>query len=111
MANLTEYLSVKFNRMIGEITKDLGEQLDKSENLLNILRALKNPDMIFAGGPLTLERIQIMENGDFRILPMQPILADTCNSEVSREVGRQNGKKGSQAIEDAVEMTEAQAGD
>ena len=111
MANLTEYLTIKYNRMIGEITKDLSDQLDKVAELGDMIRALKNPDMIFNGGPLTLDRIQVMEDKNFRILPIPPVPADTCIEEVSKEFGKKNGKKDDKEIENAVELVEAQAGD
>ena len=93
MANLTEYLTTKYNRMVGEITKDLSDQLDRVVELGNMIRALKNSDMPVNGGPLTLDRIQVMEDGNFRILPMPPAPADTCTEEVSKEFGKKNGKK------------------
>ena len=111
MANLIDYLTTKYNRMIGEISKDLSDQLDKVAELGDMIRALKNPDMIFNGGPLTLDRIQVMENGDFRILPMPPVPADTCIEEVSKEFGKKNGKKESKEIENVADLVEAQAGD
>jgi hypothetical protein len=78
MANLTEYLTEKHTRMIMEITKDLSDQLDKVANLQNIFRALKNPDILVDLGPLTLDRIQVMEDGNLRVLPMPPAPVDTC---------------------------------
>ena len=111
MADMTVYITEKYNRMFAEITKDLGTQLDKATDLQNMLRALLLPDMIFNGGPLTLDRIQVMENGDFRILPMPPVPADTCIEEVSKEFGKKNGKKDHKEVENVAELVEAQAGD
>ena len=96
MANLTEYLTAKYTKMITEMSADLGAQVDKVADLQNMIRALKNPDILLNGGVLTLDRIQIMEDGNFRILPMPPVpvppTPDTCIAEVSKKFG-ENGKK------------------
>ena len=72
MADLTQYLTQKYTRMIEEISTDLGKTADDLANLQNIIRALKNPDITVSGGPLTLDRLQVMENGDIRIMPPPP---------------------------------------
>jgi len=95
MADLTEYITQKFTKMIGEIMGDLGRTADKLAFAQNILRALKNPDMLVDGAPLTLERLQVMENGDIRTLPPPPEM--TCVEEVTREFGK-NGKKEKEAV-------------
>ena len=82
MANLTEYLTAKYTKMIAEISADLGSQVDRLTEVQNILRALKNPDMLVDGMPLTLDRLQVMEDGSHRILPPPP--ADPCQLEVSK---------------------------
>ena len=88
MANLTEYLTTKYTKMIAEITTDLGKTADDLANLQNIIRALKNPDMMVNGSPnLTLDMVQIMENGDIRVIPPPPAPGpDTCTQD-------KNGKK------------------
>ena len=87
MANLTPYLTEKYTKMIAEITADLGKTADDLANLQNIIRALKNPDMMVNGASLTLERLQIMENGDIRVIPPPPAPGpDTCTQD-------KNGKK------------------
>ena len=87
MANLTPYLTQKYTRMIEEITADLGKTADDLANAQNIIKALKNPDMMVNGGSLTLERLQIMENGDIRVIPPPPAPGpDTCTQD-------KNGKK------------------
>ena len=92
MANLTEYLTSKYTKMIGEISTDLGSQVDKVTELQNIFRALKNSDILVDGMPLTLDRLQIMEDGTHRILPPPP--ADTCQLEVSKTFAKaKNGKE------------------
>ena len=87
MANLTPYLTEKYTKMIAEITADLGKTADDLANLQNIIRALKNPDMMVNGASLTLERLQIMETGDIRVIPPPPAPGpDTCTQD-------KNGKK------------------
>jgi len=89
MANLTEYLTTKFTKMIGEITADLGKTADDLANAQNIIRALKNPDMMLNGASLTLDMVQVMENGDIRLLPPVPTpITETCV-----KAPEQNGKK------------------
>jgi hypothetical protein len=98
MADMTAYLTTQFNGMIAKMAKDLGDTGDRLGTMQQIIRALKNPDMVVDGGSLTLDRIQIMENGDFRILPMPPAPPIT---EVCAQEPKSNGKK------DAKELTNA----
>ena len=95
MANMGPYLAEKYTKMIEAITNDLGNTADKLAQAQNILRALKNPDMLIDGAPLTLERLQVMENGDIRTLPPPPEM--TCIEEVTKEFGK-NGKKEKEAV-------------
>ena len=90
MANMTPYLTEKYTKMIAEITADLGKTADDLANLQNIIRALKNPDMMVNGSPnLTLDMVQIMENGDIRLLPPVPTpITETCV-----QAPEKNGKK------------------
>ena len=91
MADLTQYLTTKFTKMIGEITADLGKTADDLANAQNIIRALKNPDMMLNGASLTLDMVQVMENGDIRLLPPVPTpITDTC---VKAPEPDKNGKK------------------
>ena len=91
MANLTEYLTAKFTKMIGEITADLGKTADELGNLKNLIRALKNPDALVDGASLTVDRLQIMENGDIRVMPPAPTpITHTC---VKAPEPEKNGKK------------------
>ena len=96
MADLTQYLTSKYTKLITEITADLGKTADELGNLKNLIRALKSPDMLVDGDSLTLDRIQIMENGDIRVMPPAPApITDTCVKapyEVSG-VPDKNGKK------------------
>ena len=97
MADLTQYLTAKYTKMIGEITADLGKTADDLANAQNIIKALKNPDMMVNGTSLTLDMVQVMENGDIRLLPPVPTpITDTCV-----KAPEQNGKK------DAKELVNA----
>ena len=90
MADLTQYLTAKYNKMVAEITFDLGKVSDDLRNTQNLLRALKNPDALVDGAPLTVNRLQIMENGDIRVMPPPPApaITETCVQE-----SKSNGKK------------------
>ena len=89
MADLTQYLTAKYQKMIAEITADLGKTADDLANAQNIIRALKNPDMLMNGAPLTLDMVQVMENGDIRLLPPTPApITETCVQAPDK-----NGKK------------------
>ena len=98
MANLTPYLTQKYTRMIEEITVDLGNTADNLAEAQNIIRALKNPDMVVNGFPnLTLDRVQIMENGDIRVIPPTPTpITETCV-----QAPEKNGKKDSKELVNA----------
>ena len=97
MANLTPYLTEKYTKMITEITADLGKTADDLANAQNIVRALKNPDMLVNGASLTLDMVQIMENGDIRLLPPTPTpITETCEKEPEK-----NGKKDSKELVNA----------
>ena len=101
MANTGEEFALEVeNKHLREAIKELGRNLGEISNkqafAQNILRALKNPDMLMDGAPLTLERLQVMENGDIRTLPPPPPEM-TCIEEVTREFGK-NGKKEKEAV-------------
>lgn len=98
MADMTAYITGKYNTMIGSMAKDLSDTSDQMARYQQIIRALKNPDMLVDGGSLTLDRIQIMENGDFRILPMPPAPPIT---EVCAQEPKSNGKKDSKELKHA----------
>ena len=87
MADLTQYMTQKYTKMIAEITADLGKTADDLANAQNIIKALKNPDMMINGVSLTLDMVQVMENGDIRVIPPPPAPGpDTCTQD-------KNGKK------------------
>ena len=98
MADLTQYLTQKYTKMIAEITADLGKTADDLANAQNIIKAVKNPDMMVNGASLTLDMVQIMENGDIRLLPPPPapVITETCVQAPDK-----NGKK------DAKELVNA----
>ena len=97
MANLTPYLTEKYTKMIAEITADLGKTADDLANVQNIIRALKNPDMMVNGASLTLDMVQVMENGDIRIMKPTPApITETCVKEPEK-----NGKKDSKELVNA----------
>ena len=95
MADMGPYLAEKYTKMIEAITNDLGNTADKLAFAQNMIRALKNPDILWKGAPLTLDRIQVMENGDIKDLPPPPEM--TCIEEVTKEFGK-NGKKEKEAV-------------
>ena len=96
MAALTQYLTQKYTKMVAEISADLGKTADEVQNLKNLFMALKNPDALVDGDSLTLDRIQIMENGDIRVMkPMPAPITETCV-----KAPEKNGKKTEKALAD-----------
>ena len=96
MADLTQYLTAKYTKMVAEISADLGKTADDLANLQNIIRALKNPDMVVDGASLTLDRVQVMETGEIRLLPPAPApITDRCVQEPEK-----NGKKSVKELAD-----------
>ena len=76
---------------IKELGRNLGEISGKQAFAENIVRGLKNPDMMVNGASLTLDMVQIMENGDIRLLPPTPApITETC---VKAPEPDKNGKK------------------
>ena len=72
---------------IKELGLNIGEVSIKQAFAENIVRGLKNPDMMVNGASLTLDMVQIMENGDIRVIPPPPAHGpDTCSPD-------KNGKK------------------
>ena len=98
MADLTQYLTTKYTKMIAEITADLGKTADDLANAQNIIKALKNPDMMINGASLTLDMVQVRENGDIRLLPPPPAPAIT---ETCVQAPEKNGKKDSKELVNA----------
>ena len=99
MADLTQYLTQKYTKMVAEISADLGKTADDLANAQNIIRALKNPDMMVNGASLTLDMVQIMAHGDIRLLPPPPTpITETC---VKAPEPDKNGKKDSKELVNA----------
>ena len=72
---------------IKELGRNIGEISGKQAFAENIVRGLKNPDMIVNGFPnLTLDRVQVMETGEIRVIPPPTPSPDTCTQD-------KNGKK------------------
>ena len=85
----------KQGECILELGKELGDVSERLTSTQNILRALKNPDILVDGTPFTLDRMQVMENGEIRKIPLPPEM--TCIEEVTKEFGK-NGKKDKEAV-------------
>ena len=101
MANTgTEHALMVVNKHLMNAAMELGGDLDtvsKQQAFAeNIVRGLKNPDMMVYGGEVTMERVQVMENGDIRLLPPQPApITDRCVQEPQK-----NGKKTEKELAD-----------
>ena len=70
----------KQDEVIEELGSELGNAAGDLAEIQGLIRALKNPDIIVNGAPsLTLDRVQVMENGDIRVLPPPPApVIETC---------------------------------
>ena len=74
---------------IKELGRNIGEVSIKQAFAENIVRGMKNPDMPMNGGSVTMERVQVMETGEIRLLPPAPApITDRCVQEPQK-----NGKK------------------
>ena len=81
----------KLDEVIEELGSDIGNTAHNLAEAQNIIRALKNPDMLIDGDSLTLDRIQVMETGDIRIIKPTPApITETC---VKAPEPEKNGKK------------------
>lgn len=87
------------NMLVANLKKATADLFETNRQLIyaqNILRALRNPDMLIEGGVMTVERIQALEDGNVTILPPRPVMPkppetkpnDKCVPEPST-----NGKK------------------
>ena len=81
----------KQDEVIEELGSELGDTADNLANAQNMVRALKNPDMLMNGGSVTMDRIQVMETGEIRLLP--PVPADITETCVKAPEPDKNGKK------------------
>ncbi len=83
----------KQDAVILELGDELGDTADNLANAQNMVRGLKNPDMLFDGDSLTLDRIQVMENGDIRVIAPKPApITDRCVQEPQKN-GKKTGKE------------------
>ena len=102
MANTGEEFALEvenkhLREAIKELGRNLGEVSSKQAFAENIVRGLKNPDMSINGGEVTMERVQVMETGEIRLLPPKPApLTDRCVQEPQK-----NGKKDSKELVNA----------
>ena len=102
MANTGEEFALEVeNKHLREAIKELGRNIGevsiKQAFAENIVRGLKNPDMPVNGGSVTMERVQVMETGDIRLLPPTPApITETCVKEPEK-----NGKKDSKELVNA----------
>ena len=95
----------KQDEVIEELGSELGDTADKVAYAQNILRALKDSDMLVDGAPLTLDRLQVMESGDPKIIPPTPVPLDTCDKEASKRSN--NGQKKETAVAELAEVVDA----
>ena len=99
MANTGEEFALEvenkhLREAIKELGRNLGEVSSKQAFAENIVRGLKNPDMSINGGEVTMERVQVMETGEIRLLPPQPApITDRCVQEPQK-----NGKTDSKEL-------------
>ena len=102
MANTGEEFALEvenkhLREAIKELGRNLGEVSSKQAFAENIVRGLKNPDMSINGGEVTMERVQVMETGEIRLLPPQPApITDRCVQEPQK-----HGKKDSKELVNA----------
>ena len=85
---------------IKELGHNIGEVSIKQAFAENIVRGLKNPDMLVNGGSVTMERVQVMETGEIRLLqlPTPAPITETC---VQAPEPEKNGKKDSKELVNA----------
>jgi len=82
---------------IKELGRNIGEVSIKQAFAENIVRGLKNPDMLVNGSSVTMDRIQVMETGEIRLLPPTPTpITETCV-----QAPEKNGKKDSKELVNA----------
>ena len=79
MAGDADYIADMYNANLKKVVHDLFETHKQLSNAQTILRALRNPNIDIQGGPMTVERIQPLEDGTVTILPPKP--AETAPNE------------------------------
>jgi hypothetical protein len=99
-------IEIKYlNGAIKELGKALGEISSKQAFAENIVRGLKNPDILMDGFPVTEDRIQIMETGEIRLKQPVQVPLDTCDKEASKRSN--NGQKKETAVTELAEVANA----
>ena len=92
MAAEADYMADMLLTNLKKVTADLFETNKQLVYAQNVLRALRNPNMLVEGGEMTVERIQALEDGNVTILPPWPIIPkpaetspiDSCVQEPSK---------------------------
>ena len=110
MANTgQEHALIVTNKHLMNANLELGADIDtiskRQAFAENIIRGLKNPDILMNGFPVTEDRIQIMETGEIRLKTPVEVPPDTCVEEISKEFGK-NGKKET-AVAELAEVVNA----
>ena len=101
------------------IARNTGWWSNEVDRLEAVVASLRNDMRIYneviealRSGELPWERVQVMETGQLKILEPAPPVPDTCVEEITKEIGRRNGKKDDKEIETAVdELVEVANGD
>ena len=88
-----------------ELGKVIGEISGKQACAENLVRGLKNPDIIMNGGPVTEGRIQVMETGEIRLKNTEPVSLEICDKEASKRSS--NGQKKETAVAELAEVANA----
>ena len=98
MAPEADYMADMLLTNLKKVTRDLFETNRQLVYAQNVLRALRNPDMLVEGGPMTVERIQALENGDVTILPPRPIIPKPAETSLTDSCVQEPSKNGSSSI-------------
>ena len=106
MANSgAEYALEVENKHLRAAIAELGGTIDelsrKQAFAENIVRGLKNPDMMVNGGSVTMARVQIMETGEIRLQPPMPApTTDRCVKEPQK-----NGQKPKESSDELANVS------
>ena len=110
----TEHALIVINKHLTNAAMELGADIDtiskRQAFAENIVRGLKNPDMLMDGFPVTEDRIQIMETGEIRLKKPVQVPLDTCDKEASKRSNThhiQNGQKKETAVAELSEVANA----
>ena len=93
LAEVAQTLMDQYDAQVEQAKLEKEELVKSLAYVQTILRALRNPDLLLDGASMTLERLQVLENGDMRVIkPPTPPDPDTCIQSKTGKSGR-NGKK------------------